>query len=316
MTNQVQDQQNKQPPALKTFFESANVQNKIKELVGKNAATFATSVMQIANSNSMLKTADPMSIFNAACMAATLNLPLQNGLGFAYIVPFRNNKEKKTEAQFQIGYKGFIQLAQRSGQFKRLVALPVYKKQLLKKDFINGFEFDWEQEPEEGELPIGYYAYFKLVNEFSAELYMTHEEIEKHAKKYSQTYRTYLEKKAKGQWAQSVWADNFEAMALKTVTKLLLSKQAPLSVEMQQAVLADQTVVKDVENQEFNYTDNIQEAEFLAIVDEETFEQCRQSIQKGETTLQELCDSGAYEFSQEQIAELEAIENGNVQVEG
>lgn len=316
MTNQVQDQQNKQPPALKTFFESPNVQGKIKELVGKNAATFATSVMQIANSNSMLKTADPMSIFNAACMAATLNLPLQNGLGFAYIVPFRNNKEKKTEAQFQIGYKGFIQLAQRSGQFKRLVALPVYKKQLLKKDFINGFEFDWEQEPEEGELPIGYYAYFKLVNEFSAELYMTHEEIEKHAKKYSQTYRTYLEKKAKGQWAQSVWADNFEAMALKTVTKLLLSKQAPLSVEMQQAVLADQTVVKDVENQEFNYTDNIQEAEFLAIVDEETFEQCRQSIQKGETTLQELCDSGAYEFSQEQIAELEAIENGNVQVEG
>lgn len=309
MTNQVQHQQNKQPPALKTFFESANVQNKIKELVGKNAATFATSVMQIANSNAMLKTADPMSIFNAACMAATLNLPLQNGLGFAYIVPFKNNKEKKTEAQFQIGYKGFIQLAQRSGQFKRLVALPVYKKQLVKKDFINGFEFDWEKEPEEGELPIGYYAYFKLMNEFSAELYMTHEEINAHAKKYSQTYRTYLDKKAKGQWAQSVWAENFEAMALKTVTKLLLSKQAPLSVEMQQAVLADQAVVKDVENQEFNYTDNIQEAEFLAVVDEATFEQCKQSIANGETTLQELCDSVAYEFSQEQIAELEKVEN-------
>ncbi|HHF4604795.1 TPA: recombinase, partial [Haemophilus influenzae] len=96
------------------------------------------------------------------------------------------------------------------------------------------------------------------------------------------------------------------------VTKLLLSKQAPLSVEMQQAVLADQAVVKDVENQEFNCTDNIQEAEFLAVVDEATFEQCKQSIANGETTLQELCDSGAYEFSQEQIAELEAIENGNV----
>ncbi|MCK9139906.1 recombinase RecT [Haemophilus influenzae] len=309
MTNQVQHQQNKQTPALKTFFESANVQNKIKELVGKNAATFATSVMQIANSNAMLKTADPMSIFNAACMAATLNLPLQNGLGFAYIVPFRNNKEKKTEAQFQIGYKGFIQLAQRSGQFKRLVALPVYKKQLIKKDFINGFEFDWEQEPEQNENPIGYYAYFKLVNDFSAELYMTHEEINAHAKKYSQTYRTYLDKKAKGQWAQSVWAENFEAMALKTVIKLLLSKQAPLSVEMQQAVLADQAVVKDVENQEFNYTDNIQEAEFLAVVDEATFEQCKQSIANGETTLQELCDSGAYEFSAEQYGELEKLEN-------
>ncbi|HHF5788555.1 TPA: recombinase RecT [Haemophilus influenzae] len=249
--------------------------------------------------NAMLKTADPMSIFNAACMAATLNLPLQNGLGFAYIVPFRNNKEKKTEAQFQIGYKGFIQLAQRSGQFKRLVALPVYKKQLIKKDFINGFEFDWEQEPEQNENPIGYYAYFKLVNDFSAELYMSHDDIVKHAQRYSQTF-----KKGYG-----VWHDNFEAMALKTVTKLLLSKQAPLSVEMQQAVLADQAVVKDVENQEFNYTDNIQEAEFLAVVDEATFKQCKQSIANGETTLQELCDSGAYEFSQEQLTKLEELEN-------
>lgn len=315
MTNQVQHQQNKQTPALKTFFESANVQNKIKELVGKNAATFATSVMQIANSNSMLKTADPMSIFNAACMAATLNLPLQNGLGFAYIVPFKNNKERKVEAQFQIGYKGFIQLAQRSGQFKRLVALPVYKKQLLKKDFINGFEFDWEQEPEKDENPIGYYAYFELLNSFTAELYMTEAEVDQHAQRYSQTYRTYLDKKAKGQWATSVWADNFEAMALKTVMKSLLSKQAPLSVEMQQAVLADQAVVKDAENQEFNYADNIQDASFVTVVDDETFKNCKQSIINGETTLQDLCDSGAYEFSQEQIEELEAIENGNVQAE-
>ena len=261
--------------------------------------------MQIANSNAMLRTADPTSIFNAACMAATLNLPLQNGLGFAYIVPFKNNKERKVEAQFQIGYKGFIQLAQRSGQFKRLVALPVYKNQLLKKDFINGFEFDWEQEPEKDENPIGYYAYFKLVNDFSAELYMSHDDIVKHAQRYSQTF-----KKGFG-----VWHDNFEAMALKTVMKLLLSKQAPLSVEMQQAVLADQAVVKDVENQEFNYGDNVQNAEFVTVVDDETFNNCKQSIINGETTLQDLCDSGAYEFSQEQIAELEGIENGNVQAE-
>ena len=293
------------PKTLRELFNNPIIKTKIEQLVGKNSATFATSVMQIANSNTMLRTADPTSIFNAACMAATLNLPLQNGLGFAYIVPFKNNKERKVEAQFQIGYKGFIQLAQRSGQFKRLVALPVYKNQLLKKDFINGFEFDWEQEPEKDENPIGYYAYFKLVNDFSAELYMSHDDIVKHAQRYSQTF-----KKGFG-----VWHDNFEAMALKTVMKLLLSKQAPLSVEMQQAVLADQAVVKDVENQEFNYTDNIQNAEFVAVVDDETFNNCKQSIINGETTLQDLCDSGAYEFSQEQIAELEAIENGNVQAE-
>ena len=306
MTNQ--NQQVQAPVKHKTLRELFNdpiIKTKVEQLIGKNSATFATSVMQIANSNTMLRTAEPSSIFNAACMAATLNLPLQNGLGFAYIVPFKNNKEKKTEAQFQIGYKGFIQLAQRSGQFKRLVALPVYKKQLLKKDFINGFEFDWEQEPEKDENPIGYYAYFKLVNDFSAELYMSHDDIVKHAQRYSQTF-----KKGFG-----VWHDNFEAMALKTVTKLLLSKQAPLSVEMQQAVLADQAVVKDVENQEFNYGDNIQNAEFVAVVDDETFNNCKQSIINGEATLQDLCDSGAYEFSQEQIAELEAVENGNVQAE-
>jgi recombinase, phage recT family len=306
MTNQ--NQQVQAPVKSKTLRELFNnpiIKTKIEQLVGKNSATFATSVMQIANSNALLRTAEPSSIFNAACMAATLNLPLQNGLGFAYIVPFKNNKERKVEAQFQIGYKGFIQLAQRSGQFKRLVALPVYKKQLLKKDFINGFDFDWEQEPDKDENPIGYYAYFKLVNDFSAELYMSHDDIVKHAQRYSQTF-----KKGFG-----VWHDNFEAMALKTVTKLLLSKQAPLSVEMQQAVLADQAVVKDVENQEFNYGDNIQNAEFVAVVDDETFNNCKQSIVNGEATLQDLCDSGAYEFSQEQIAELEAIENGNVQAE-
>lgn len=309
MTNQLQtNQQVKAPVKHKTLRELFNdpiIKTKVEQLIGKNSATFATSVMQIANSNALLRKAEPSSIFNAACMAATLNLPLQNGLGFAYIVPFKNNKERKVEAQFQIGYKGFIQLAQRSGQFKRLVALPVYKNQLLKKDFINGFEFDWEQEPEKDENPIGYYAYFKLVNDFSAELYMSHDDIVKHAQRYSQTF-----KKGFG-----VWHDNFEAMALKTVMKLLLSKQAPLSVEMQQAVLADQAVVKDVENQEFNYADNIQNAEFVAVVDDETFNNCKQSIINGETTLQDLCDSGAYEFSQEQIAELEALENGNVQAE-
>ena len=309
MTNQLQtNQQVKAPVKHKTLRELFNdpiIKTKVEQLIGKNSATFATSVMQIANSNALLRTADPSSVFNAACMAATLNLPLQNGLGFAYIVPFKNNKERKVEAQFQIGYKGFIQLAQRSGQFKRLVALPVYKKQLLKKDFINGFEFDWEQEPEKDENPIGYYAYFKLVNDFSAELYMSHDDIVKHAQRYSQTF-----KKGFG-----VWHDNFEAMALKTVIKLLLSKQAPLSVEMQQAVLADQSVVKDVENQEFKYSDNVQNAEFVAVVDDETFSNCKQSIINGETTLQDLCDSGAYEFSQEQIAELEAVENGNVQAE-
>lgn len=301
MTNQNQQVAQKQDKfPIKTLFESPNVKQKLQELLNKNAATFTTSVLQIVNSNSMLRNAEPMSVFNAACMAATLNLALQNGLGFAYIVPYQNRKEKKTEAQFQLGYKGLIQLAQRSGQFKRLVAVPVYEKQLLAEDPINGYEFDWKQKPAKDEKPISYYAYFKLINEFTAEIYMTTQEVHDHANRYSQTYR-------KG---YGVWHDNFEAMALKTVMKLLLSKQAPLSVEMQQAVLADQAVVKDVENAEFAYPDNeIQEAEFTELkVSDEVFEKCKQTIINKESTLQDMCDNG-YEFNKEQYAELEKLEN-------
>lgn len=310
--------QQKQVPAVKEFFERPAIKAKLQELLNKNAATFATSVLQVVNSNTTLRNADPMSIFNAACMAATLQLPLQNGLGFAYIVPYvRNFKgsdgkwQKVTEAQFQIGYKGFIQLAQRSGQFKRLVAVPVYEKQLLAEDPINGYEFDWKQKPENGEKPIGYYAYFKLVNEFTAEIYMTTQEVHTHAERYSQSYRDFINPKDPNKKPKSsVWVDNFDQMAIKTVLKLLLSKQAPLSVEMQQAVLADQAVVKDVENAEFSYPDNeIQEAEFTELkVSDEVFEKCKQNIANKETTLQDLCDSG-YEFSQEQYAELEKLEN-------
>ena len=228
----------------KDFFAKPMVQEKLKELVGKNAPAFATSVLQIVNSNSMLVNADPQTIFSAACMAATLNLPINNNLGFAYIVPFKNNKENKIEAQFQLGYKGYIQLAQRSGQFSRIAATPVYNGQLISENPLLGYEFDWSVKPNGS--PIGYVAFFKLINGFTAELYMSKEEVMKHANKYSQTA-----KKGYG-----VWKDQFEAMALKTVLKLLLSKQAPLSIDMQKAQMADQAIIRDVDKDEFDYIDH------------------------------------------------------------
>ena len=228
----------------KDFFSKPMVQEKLKELVGKNAHAFATSVLQIVNSNSMLVNADPQTIFSAACMAATLNLPINNNLGFAYIVPFKNNKENKIEAQFQLGYKGYIQLAQRSGQFSRIAATPVYEGQLISENPLLGYEFDWSVKPNGN--PIGYVAFFKLINGFTAELYMSKEEVMKHANKYSQTA-----KKGFG-----VWKDQFEAMALKTVLKLLLSKQAPLSIDMQKAQMADQAIIRDVDRDEFDYIDH------------------------------------------------------------
>lgn len=258
----------------KAFFDRPVVQEKLKELVGKNAPAFATSVLQIVNSNSMLVNADPQTVFSAACMAATLNLPINNNLGFAYIVPYstdakdangkkiplldeNGNQVKKhykgkdfpqylkvVEAQFQLGYKGFVQLAQRSGQFSRIAATPVFEGQLISANPLLGYEFDWNVKPQGN--PIGYVAFFKLLNGFTAELYMTVDEIQKHAGTYSQSFKS----------GYGVWKDNFDAMALKTVTKLLLSKQAPLSIEMQTAQLADQAIVRDVETNDFDYIDH------------------------------------------------------------
>ena len=238
--------QNNQVMATKDFFSKPIVQQKLIELLGKNAQSFATSVLQVVNSNDMLKNADPQTVFSAACMAATLNLPINNNLGFAYIVPFRNNKANRTEAQFQLGYKGFIQLAQRSGQFKRINACATYSDD-TEQTVYERLTSLLPKKPT-GQI-TGYIAYFQLLNGYEAHLAMSIEELTAHSQKYSQTA-----KKGFG-----VWKDNFDAMAQKTVIKLLLSKQAPLSIDtpLATAVQADQSVIHDVDGEQvFIYEDS------------------------------------------------------------
>ncbi|MDO4441351.1 MAG: recombinase RecT [Moraxella sp.] len=246
MTNQL---------SIKGFFNSPIAQQKLCEILGKNAASFTTSVLQVVNSNDMLKNADPQTVFSAALMAATLNLPINNNLGFAYIVPFKNNKANRTEAQFQLGYKGFIQLAQRTGQFKRINACAVYEHD-TEQDVYNRLT-SLLPKPPSGQK-TGYIAYFQLLNGYEAHLSMSMEELNAHAQKYSQTA-----KKGFG-----VWKDNFDAMAQKTVIKLLLSKQAPLSIDtpLATAIQADQSVIVDGE---YRYTDNEQTGGQLAVTDEQ-----------------------------------------------
>lgn len=230
---------NKPQNTLSLFFNQENVKKRFEQIMGDKSNAFITSVLQIASSNTMLKKCDPKSIFGAAMQAATMNLPINNNLGFAYIVPYKNS------AQFQIGYKGFIQLAQRSGAFKTINSLAVYKGQLVSQNpMTNEYEFDWNIEPE-GE-PIGYVAYFKLLNGFEAISYMSKLQLENHANKYSQSY-----KKGFG-----VWKDNFEAMAKKTVLKLLLSRYAPLNIDDQlaKAVQIDQAEI--IDEQEPLFLDN------------------------------------------------------------
>jgi recombination protein RecT len=186
----------------------------------------------------LLAHADPVSIYQAAAVAATLDLPLNQNLGFAYIVPYRD-KDRGQVAQFQLGYKGFIQLAQRSGQFKSIYAAPIFKGQITSENPLDGYEFDFTQK---SDILVGYAAKFKLINGYEATLYMTVEQLKKHGTQYKKGF--------------GLWKDNFDAMASKTVIKLLLSKFAPLSVDMQKAIVSDQAVIHNAETEDVTYIDN------------------------------------------------------------
>jgi recombination protein RecT len=256
------------PLTAKSLFARDDVKQKFQELLGKRSTQFITSVLQIVASNDLLQKADPASIYQSAAVAATLDLPLNNQLSFAYIVPYNESYKdgngnwlKKVVAQFQIGYKGFKQLALRSGQFLKIHATDVREGEIIKHNRLTGdMEFKWEEDDEvRKKLPIvGYVSYFELINGFSQTFYMTVGELRDHGKKYSQTFQ-----RDKGRWK-----DDFPGMCLKTVIKLNLSKNAPLSVEMQRAMVVDQAVINDADTLDVSYSDNSKEIEEPLTLDE------------------------------------------------
>lgn len=232
----------------KSLFERDDVRKKFQEILGKKSTAFITSVLQVVAQNSLLAKADPTTIYQAAAVAATLDLPINNNLGFAYIVPYKTRQPDgtfKDVAQFQMGYKGFIQLAQRSGQFKSIYAAPIYDGQILEANPLDGYTFNFTEGSKKSDTVLGYAARFKLLNGYEATFFMTIAQLKAHGAKYSKTF-------SKG----GLWASDFDAMAQKTVLKLLLSKFAPLSVDMQRAVVTDQAVVINAETQEVAYVDN------------------------------------------------------------
>lgn len=238
--------------AMKDFFQREDVMQKFQELLGKRASSYLTSVLSVVSQSELLAKADPKTVYMAALTSATLDLPINQNLGFAYIVPYKN-KSWIHEAQFQMGYKGFIQLALRSGQFQTISATPIYEGQLIEENPLTWFVFDWKAK--KSEVVIGYASYFKLLNWFEKTFYMTRAEIERHANNYSAQFK-------KSQ--SGLWKDKFDEMATKTVIKLLLSKFAPLSVEMQKAVIADQGVLQDENFDSVEYPDNDQ-AEIISV---------------------------------------------------
>lgn len=218
--------------APKDAFNSPVVLDKLKSVVNGRETQFVTSLLSIVNNNSHLAKATNTSVLNAAMKAATLDLPIDPNLGFAYIVPYGS------EAQFQLGYKGLIQLAQRSGQIVKLNAGEIYASQFKGYNpLTEDLEVDMTVLPKANEEVAGYFAFMRLSNGFEKTLFWTKDRVLAHGKKYSRSFSG----------KSSPWQTDFDAMARKTVLKQLLSTYTPLSIEMQQAII-DDNVDSNVQN--------------------------------------------------------------------
>lgn len=256
---------NPKTDALKGIINAESVQEQFKNALGKASNTFVASVIDLYNSDSNLQMCEPKAVVMEALKAAVLHLPINKALGYAYIIPYNNsytekdqygkdildergNKKwyKKMEPTFQLGYKGYIQLAMRTGQYRTLNADVVYDGEIRKVSKLTGeIAFDGEKVSDK---IAGYFCYFELLNGFSKTLYMTVEQMAKHAKRFSKGLKKDVSVERLLQLAAMPvnddsktvgWLGNFHAMGVKTVVRNLLSKYGYLSIEMQTAIADD-----------------------------------------------------------------------------
>jgi len=206
---------------LKVALGEDYVQNQLKSALAENSGAFISSVIDLYTSEKSLMECDPKQVIMQVMKAAVLKLPINKSLGFAWIVAY------KAVPQFQIGYKGLIQLALRTSQYRYINAAPVYEGEYRSSNKLTG-EFDLTG-VQKSETVIGYFAYIELLNGFSKTLYMTKEKVTAHAAKYSKSYSQSF----------SPWKTEFDAMAIKTVLRNLLTHYGYLSVEMANAIETD-----------------------------------------------------------------------------
>ena len=252
-------EQRKPVDVLKSIMNAESVQQQFKNALGKNAGTFVASVIDLYNGDTGLQQCQPKQVVMEALKAAVLHLPINKALGYAYVIPFKNTKNvngqwvKVYEPVFQMGYKGYIQLAMRTGQYRTINADAVYEGELRKVNKLTGeIAFDGERTSDK---VVGYFCYFELLNGFSKTLYMTVEQMANHAKRYSKGLVKYDDGNKVDVTVDSLvaladlpmapdsktvgWLGNFHGMAIKTVIRNLLSKYGYLSVEMQNAISND-----------------------------------------------------------------------------
>ena len=233
-------------PKFSVAIQSEGYKQLINNTLGdpKVAQRFIANISSVVSNNYQLQKCDPASILSAGFQAESLNLPLNQSLGYAYVVPYGD------KAQFQVGWKGYVQLAIRTGQYTDIDVFTIKDGEYKGRDKATGkpiFEFIESDEVAETKEVIGYMATFTLLNGFNKQFYWSKEKAMKHAKQYSKSF---------GNGSKTdLWNNAFDLMAMKTVLKQLLSKYGLLSVELQQAIEADQAVI-DV-NGDKQYVDNV-----------------------------------------------------------
>lgn len=271
---------------VKNVLNSDSVKARIQEMLGRKPDAYITSVLQVLSSNAMLADVNAETITGAVFTACALNLPLNNNLGLAYIVPFKGS------AQLQIGYKGFIQLAQRTGQIKSINAIAVYDTD-TEESALKRLTSILPQKVQ-GNV-IGYVARLETITGFEAHVSMTNEELEAHADKYSQTYKS---AKSKGK-TYSVWHQNWDAMCKKTVIKGLM-KYCPMSVELNQALESDQGVIN--QDGDIDYVDNKDDMRTVNAekVPHERFEEFLNAIENNSLSKEQALNPEVFDLTDEQ----------------
>lgn len=238
---------------IKALMDMPTMQKKFHDVLKEKSKGFITSVLNLVNNDSYLAKSNAMSIVTSAMVAATLDLPVDKNLGYAWIVPFKDkNRNYEQYAQFQLGYKGYIQLALRTGQYKNINATQVYEGEIKNWD---RFTETYERGERVSDKVVGYLGYFEMINGFNKTVYWTKDQMEAHRVQFN---------KGKNKTALTgVWHDNYDAMAIKTVIRNMLSKWGILSIDMQKATVADDTVISDVDsegNPITDITDNVTES--------------------------------------------------------
>ena len=249
----------KQKTGITPYLNSPKVQQYLRDVIGSNKDRFTTNLISVINQNKSLQECTNISLMSGAIVATTLNLSLNSAFGYAYLVPYNNTKQDIKEAQFQIGYKGYIQLALRTGEYKRINAVPVYKSQFKKWNALTE-DLELNDSFIEDEV-VGYVSYFKLNNGFEKTMYWSYDKMLAHADTYSKAFNVDVAEKIKNRqipekdlWKySSYWYKDFDGMALKTMLRQILSKYGIMSEEMQKAYEYDQSVISENDKK---YVDN------------------------------------------------------------